>query len=177
MGHVLPPSFEEADAGQSASKGDILPISWQAMNHDEELSNPHLDPVIVILTDALQLANRPGKLVDAIIKIKHAFPSSLLWTPGIGGPDNCAVLTWFGVDLFDTARSLQAESAGAVLTWNGPRMTQDNDLEVDHWTYALNEVRSAISSKKLRELAVAQSISSPRLVEHMRYHDKYVRTP
>ena len=53
-------------------------------------------------------------------------------------------------------------------------MTQDNDLEVDHWTYALNEVRSAISSKKLRELAVAQSLSSPRLVEHMRYHDKVV---
>ena len=174
LGHVLPPSFEEADAGQSASKGDILPISWQAMNHDEELSNPQLDPVIVILTDALQLANRPGKLVDAIVKIKHTFPSSLLWTPGIGGPDNCAVLTWFGVDLFDTTRSLQAESAGAVLTWNGPRMTQDNDLEVDHWTYALNEVRSAISSKKLRELAVAQSLSSPRLVEHMRYHDKVV---
>ena len=86
LGHVLPPSFEEADAGQSASKGEILPISWQAMNHDEELSNPQLDPVIVILTDALQLANRPGKLVDAIVKIKHTFPSSLLWTPGIGGP-------------------------------------------------------------------------------------------
>ena len=132
LGHVLPPSFEEADAGQSASKGEILPISWQAMNHDEELSNPQLDPVIVILTDALQLANRPGKLVDAIVKIKHTFPSSLLWTPGIGGPDNCAVLAWFGVDLFDTTRSLQAESAGAVLTWNGPRMTQDDDLEVDH---------------------------------------------
>ena len=30
---------------------------------------------------------------------------ALLWTPGLGGPDNAAVLAWFGVDLFDTTRT------------------------------------------------------------------------
>ena len=109
LGHVLPPSFEEADAGQSASKGEILPISWQAMNHDEELSNPQLDPVIVIPTDALQLRT-PGKLVDAIVKIKHI---SFIVTLDTRNRRRLCGSSWFGVDLFDT-RSLQAESAGAV---------------------------------------------------------------
>ena len=174
IGHVLPPSFEEADAGQSATKGDILPISWQAMNHDEELLADDLNPIVVVLTDALQLANRPGRLVEAILKIKHTYPSSLLWTPGIGGPDNCAVLAWFGVDLFDTVRSRQADSVGAVLTYNGPRLSEDESEYFQQWKFALDEVRYAIKSNKLRELAVAQSLSSPRLVEHMRYHDKLV---
>ena len=174
IGHVLPPSFAEADAGQNATKGDILPISWQSMNHDEELSNQELNPIVVVLTDALQLANRPGKLVEAIVTIKHNFPGALLWAPGISGPDNCAVLAWFGIDLFDTARSNQALSSGYILTWNGPREQNENEQTVDHWDIAINEIRSAIKSSKLRELAVAQSLSSPRLVEHMRYHDKIV---
>ena len=173
IGHVLPPSFEEADAGQTASKGDILPISWQSMNHDEGLTDPELDPIIVVLSDALHLAKRPGKLVEAIVEIKHIFPSSLLWAPGISGPDNCAVLAWFGVDLFDTIRSTQANSAGAVLSWNGPKNIDNG--RTNHWEYSLDELRSAIADNRLRELAVAQSLNSPRLVEHMRYHDKIVQ--
>jgi len=172
IGHVLPPSLDEADAGEVASKGDLLPISWQSLNHDEELLNPSLNPHVVVLTDALQLANRPGKLVQAIHVIKRRFPGALLWAPGIGGPDNCAVLSWFGIDLFDTTRSKQAESHGAVLTWNGPRYLSANEPIIDHWQHALAETRSAIENNSLRELAQSQSLSSPRLVEHMRNFDK-----
>jgi hypothetical protein len=39
IGHVLPPSLDEADAGEVASKGDLLPVSWQSLNHDGELMN------------------------------------------------------------------------------------------------------------------------------------------
>ncbi|MBT4066314.1 MAG: DUF5591 domain-containing protein [Euryarchaeota archaeon] len=171
IGHVLPPSLDEADAGEVASKGDLLPLSWQSLNHDSELLDPTLNPHVVVLTDALQLANRPGRLVEAIHVIKRRFPGALLWAPGIGGPDNCAVMSWFGIDLFDTTRSKQAEAHGAVLTWNGPRMRTENEPEIDHWAAALTETRSAISSQSLRELAQSQSLSSPRLVEHMRYND------
>ena len=110
---MLPPSLDEADAGEVASKGEMLSISWQALNHDEGLLDDSLNPHVVILSDALQSANRPGKLVEAIQVIKRRFPGSLLWTPGIGGPDNCAVLSWFGVDLFDTTPSKQAAAHGA----------------------------------------------------------------
>lgn len=174
IGHVLPPSLDEADAGEVASKGDLLPISWQSLNHDEGLLDANLNPHVVVLTDALQLANRPGRLVEAIFIIKKKFPGSLLWAPGIGGPDNCAVMTWFGIDLFDTTRSKQAEAHGAVLTWSGPRMVTEDEPDVDHWQLALTETRSAISNHSLRELAQSQSLSSPRLVEHMRHFDNLI---
>ena len=172
IGHVLPPSLDEADAGEVASKGDLLPVSWQSLNHDGELMESSLNPHVVVLTDALQLANRPGRLVEAIHVIKRRFPGALLWAPGIGGPDNCAVMTWFGIDLFDTTRSQQAEAHGAVLTWNGPRYLSEEEPSVNHWEVALTETRSAIASNSLRELAQSQSLSSPRLVEHMRNYDK-----
>ena len=174
IGHVLPPSLDEADAGEIASKGQLLPLSWQALNHDEELMDENLNPHVVVLTDALQLANRPGRLVEAILVVKKRFPGALLWTPGIGGPDNCAVLSWFGVDLFDTTRTKQAEAHGAVLTWNGPRIAIEGESANSHWRSALAEVRSAILSNSLRELAQSQSLNSPRLVEHMRNHDKLI---
>ena len=174
IGHVLPPSLDEADAGEVASKGEMLSISWQALNHDEGLLDDSLNPHVVILSDALQLANRPGKLVKAIQVIKRRFPGSLLWTPGIGGPDNCAVLSWFGVDLFDTTRSKQAAAHGAVLTWSGPRLAIDCEDVSSHWKNALADVRSAISTNRLWELAQSQSLNSPRLVEHMRNHDKLI---
>ena len=44
IGHVLPPSLDEADAGEVASKGDMISVSWQSLNHDDELMNPELNP-------------------------------------------------------------------------------------------------------------------------------------
>ena len=73
IGHVLPPSLDEADAGEVASKGDMISVSWQSLNHDGELMDPELNPHVVILSDALQLANRPGKLVKAIMSSRIDF--------------------------------------------------------------------------------------------------------
>ena len=80
IGHVLPPSLEEADAGESAGDGGLLPVSWQRLNHDSSLLNLTLEPSIVVLVDAPQLASQPGKLVDALIAIKHRFPGALVWS-------------------------------------------------------------------------------------------------
>ena len=174
IGHVLPPSLDEADAGEVASKGEMLSVSWQSLNHDEELLESTLNPHVVILSDALQLANSPGKLVEAIHVIKKRFPGALLWTPGIGGPDNCAVLSWFGVDLFDTTRTMQAASHGAILTWSGPRIALEGEDPNQHWKTSLADVHYAISTNSLGELAQSQSLNSPRLVEHLRNHNKLI---
>ena len=121
IGHVLPPSLDEADAGESAGNGGLLPISWQRLNHDSSLLNLETEPSVVVLVDAPQLASQQGKLVDALIAIKHRFPGALIWTPGIGGPDNVAVLAWFGVDIFDLSRSRQCAASNIILTSSGPR--------------------------------------------------------
>ena len=81
IGHVLPPSLDEADAGESADSGPLLPVSWQRLHHDPSLMDDELQPSIVILLDSVQLAAQPGKLVKAIQTLKHRFPGALLWTP------------------------------------------------------------------------------------------------
>jgi len=115
IGHVLPPSLEDANAGEPQGTSELLPVSWQRMHHDASLTDASLSPEIVVLTDAVQLASQPGKLPSAIIALKHRFPGALLWTPGIGGPDNLAALVHMGVDLVDLARCHQAVAVGMVL--------------------------------------------------------------
>ena len=183
VGHVLPPSLDEADAGEPAETAQLLPVSWQRLNHDEALTDPNLLPDVVVLVDALQLAAQPGKLVEAITVLKRRFPGALLWTPGLGGPDNVALLTWFGVDLFDLSRSRQASVAGVLLTGQGPRhcvptMGESSSMEhqVEHWTKAIAEVRSALASDQMRALVDRQSLNSARSVEHLRRHDALCTT-
>ena len=74
VGHVLPPSLEDANAGEAQGTPNLLPVSWQRMNHDDTLTNPMLAPEIVVLTDAVQLASQPGKLPTAVMTLKHRFP-------------------------------------------------------------------------------------------------------
>ena len=175
LGHVLPPSLEDANAGEEQGTSSLLPVSWQRMNHDEGLTDASLAPEIVVLTDALQLASQPGKLPLALLTLKHRFPGALLWTPGLGGPDNVGVLASMGVDVFDLARCREAEANGVLLTAMGPRLPlqhEETSLEAQayHFMKALDEVRSSVEHGTLRGLAEKQSLSSPRLVEHLRRH-------
>lgn len=184
VGHVLPPSLDEADAGEPADYGGLLPISWQRLNHDQKLTNLPINPSIIVLVDAVQLAGQQKKLIDALVAIKHQFPGALVWTPGLAGPDNVAVLTWFGVDIFDLARSRQCAAADILLTGSGPREkvvgdayeNTDMDSQLLHWKMAINEVKSSLNSGTLRSLVEQKSLNSPKLVEHLRYHDKITRT-
>ena len=177
-GLVLPPSLVESNSGEFASGGEILPISWQSLHHDLSLNNKDLVPSIIILTDAPQLANQKGLLSEALFILRTRFPSSLIWTPGIGGPDNCAILTWMGVDLFDLARSRHASSLGVILSENGPREVEESidedssmSSQIIAWKNSLAATRSAIRQGNLRELVEKQAISSPRSVERLRIHD------
>jgi len=175
IGHVLPPSLEDANAGEPQGTSELLPVSWQRMHHDASLIDATLSPEIVVLTDAIQLASQPGKLPSAIIALKHRFPGALLWAPGLGGPDNLAALVHMGVDLVDLARCHQAVALGMVLTQNGPRpplAQEDTNLETQayHMMKAIDEVRSSVINGSIQTLAVRSSLSSPRLVEHLRKH-------
>ena len=177
-GLVLPPSLSDADTGMGQSEGGLLPVSWQRLVHDPALLEADLSPEIVVLMDAVQLAGHPGRLVRALRLLRERFPAALLWTPGLGGPDNCAVLAWFGVDLFDLSRSRQAAAHGILLSRDGPRNSDavlegeaDIAAQIAEWTAALAATRAGIRDGTLRELVEKQSLNSPRLVEHLRRHD------
>ena len=177
LGHVLPPSLEDANAGELQGTSPLLPVSWQRMNHDDGLTDPSLLPEIVVITDALQLASQPGKLPRAVLTLKHRFPGALLWAPGLSGPDNVAVLASMGIDLFDLTRCREAAANDVLLTAWGPRMPHSHEdatlaSQVRHMIQSIEEVRAAIQSGQLRTLATRQSQSSPRLVEHLRRHQE-----
>ena len=175
LGHVLPPSLEDANAGEAQGTANLLPVSWQRMHHDDSLMDGALAPEIVVLTDAVQLASQPGKLPLAIITLKHRFPGALLWAPGLGGPDNMAALASMGVDLFDLARCRQATAMNMLLTQQGPRApleheTTSIEAQVYHMVKALDETRAGIAQGSIGTLAIRSSLSSPRMVEHLRRH-------
>ena len=177
-GHTLPPSLQEANSGLGQSTGPLLPVSWQRLVHDPTLLDADLEPEIVVLQDALQLAGHRGRLVQTIRLIRERFPAALLWAPGLGGPDNCAILAWFGLDLFDLRRSQQAAAHGVLLTRDGPRQVDstsgesaDISTQISEWKASLSATRAAIDAGTLRELVEKQALNSPRLVEHLRRHD------
>ena len=177
-GHTLPPSLQDADSGMGQSTGPLLPVSWQRLVHDSSLLDADLSPDIVVIQDAVQLAGHPGRLVQTLRLVRERFPAALLWAPGLGGPDNCAILSWFGLDLFDLRRSQQAVSHGVLLTRDGPRHVDstsgesaDIQAQLSEWRASLAATRAAIRTGTLRELVEKQSLNSPRLVEHLRRHD------
>lgn len=177
LGHVLPPSLDDANAGEQQGTSALLPVSWQRMHHDAELMDESLQPEIVVLTDAVQLASQPGKLPRALLTLKHRFPGALLWTPGLGGPDNVGALALMGVDLIDLARCREASSSGVLLTQQGPRAALAHEstsveAQVYHLIKALDEARAAIAQNTIESLAFRSSFSSPRLVEHLRHHQQ-----
>ncbi len=180
-GLVLPPSIVESDSGEFGSGSEAVPVSWNSLHHDESLAVLDSEPSVIILTDSPQLAQRPGMLSQALQAVRFRFPSSLIWAPGISGPDNCALLVWMGVDLFDLSRSRYSSSLGVLLTESGPRKVEqslDEDFGMESqcalWAQAISSTRAAIREGTLRELAEKQSMSSPRSVEHLRRHDSMV---
>ena len=179
QGLVLPPSLVKSNSGEFGSGIEIFPVTWNSLHHDQSLLVMGAQPSIIVLTDAPQLSNSPGMIEQALLTIRTNFSSSLIWTPGIGGPDNCALLSWMGVDIFDLARSRQASSLGVLLSETGPRMpessTNENssmESQREMWVRAISATRSAIRDGTLRDLAERQSTSSPRSVEHLRRHDQ-----
>ena len=179
LGHVLPPEMEEADAGEAAGSGPLLPISWQRMMHDPELMDPALSPQVLVLTDALALTSNPRRFIDAVVAVKRRFPGALLWAPGIGGPDNLALLVWLGVDLFDLTRSRQATASGMLLDRGGPRTpatdlgeTSGLEAQVEAWRSAVSEVREHLVAGTLRQLVDRQALVAPSTVVQLRHHDE-----
>tara|TARA_Y100000768_G_scaffold388194_1_gene382712 strand:- start:1410 stop:3188 length:1779 start_codon:yes stop_codon:yes gene_type:complete len=177
-GLVLPSSLSKSNSGEFGSGNQFLPLSWQSLHHDISLLGAELQPSVIAITDAPQLSNSSGKLVDALNVVRRRFSSSLIWTPGISGPDNCALLSWLGVDLFDLSRSRIANANGLLLTSDGPRYAETSlgenvnmDTQIEHWRHSIASLRSAIRSGTVRELAEKASLSSPRSVERLRRHD------
>lgn len=177
QGHVYPPSLSETEGKSNGSITPVLSLSLQRMMHDSSIVDIS-SPSIVVINDAIQLAHRSKQFIEAMLVVREKFPSSLIWCPGLSGPDNLAILSWLGVDLHDLSRTKQAQAAGVLLTSNGPRKVNESlegdlnlDLQINQWKTELANVRESIKNSSLRELVEKRIMNSPKYVEMLRHHD------
>ena len=177
-GRTLPPTLAEAAVDGQGSLGPLLTLSYGRLQADSRLSE--IDPKIVVLIDAPQIAEDPTKLVAAIHMIRITWPSALLWAPGLGGADTLALLTWMGVDLVDLARLRIEASSGRVLDVSGSR-AQAIGESVDPFVCSraalageIHAVRAAILEGRMRTLVESRCSISSSMVEVLRAHDQLV---
>ena len=177
QGHVYPPSLSDTDGKSTGSVTPVLSLSLQRMMHDSSLVDIE-HPSLIVITDAIQLSIRSREFVEAMLTVRESFPSSLIWCPGLSGPDNIAFLTWLGVDLHDLSRTRQAHAAGALLTPNGPRKVNLElegeltfELQINQWKHEISTIRNSINNFNLRELVEKRVLNYPKSVEQLRHHD------
>lgn len=146
---------------------------------------------IVVLGGAFELRRNPGELVRSIVALREAVgPSKLIYAPGIMEPENLALLTYLGVDLFDSSLINYQTSKGKILLPDGKLDIEDAD-----WLYSgnlleqnllnvwneLKRVRLSLRKGFLRELVEMRAVSGPLGVaalrifdlEFYRYQEKY----
>ena len=180
-GLSLPPSLIESDAGIFPRGSAFLPITAQSLFHDPIITNLEVEPSIICFVDSIQLVNNDNLLIKSLDSVKRRFPSSLIWMPGISGPDNCSLLAWMGVDLMDLTRVKRAFSKGIHISAFGPRkidpslnQTEAWGKQIHFWKESINETREAIRDGNIRRIVEASCLSSPRSVQRLRRHDNFI---
>lgn len=76
---------------------------------------------LAVLHDALGWATNPASMAKTLVEARtKATAGRLLWAPGLGAPEDYALWTYLGVDLFDASPLLLAATRGIALTIDGP---------------------------------------------------------
>jgi archaeosine synthase len=157
------------------------------------------DPGLLLLMNSMKLINNPQKLVNRIISLNHRTHSNkILYAPGIATANNLAILSYLGVDMFDTTQCILHAHLGNLMTNSGmfPKdvshdlisscgclgCSRSNDNAEDsskiliHNISTLNSelaiVKSSIAQGKLRELVEQRMVTDPGLSTIIRTMDQ-----
>ncbi|KYK30637.1 MAG: hypothetical protein AYK22_03390 [Thermoplasmatales archaeon SG8-52-3] len=153
---------------------------------------------LYIIDHAKQIMSQPKKFVDNIVNLREEIGyQKAIYIPSVGNPTNLALLTYLGIDLFDSTFAIIAARNNSLLFEIG--MFNKNDLEenpcncplcinnkkpkdmsfqeiLNHNYYALfNEikhVRNAIQQDNLRNLLENRTKSDPNLTAILRNLDR-----
>ncbi len=146
-------------------KGNELKISHEGA---EIYSFPHL---YELLGDGI-------RFVDAAVRARELVgPIPLIYAPGLGKPNHLALLTYLGIDLFDSIPLIMSSRNGKYLDENGEwdsELGYDELLEMNYRS-ALRElqiVRKAIENRRLRDIVEMRARSEPWLYAALRLADE-----
>jgi archaeosine synthase alpha-subunit len=162
--------------GVTVVRGDPAAIAEQVKSSSSE---------IIVLGNAFEYRRDARQFAAAMVALRGgAGHKRLVYAPGIMDVSNMALLTYMGVDLFDTSllqyRSSRLEVSMAEGTisakeakWVGATTSEDVlALSMDHTAHELQLVRHMIGKQRLRELVEMRIHASPWSVSALRIFDE-----
>jgi archaeosine synthase len=143
---------------------------------------PGLESEIVVLGNAFELRRDAQAFADTVVSLRETVGADrLIYAPGLMEPSNLALLTYAGIDLFDSALPLYQSSRGRLLLTEGPLTVEDgawlagpDGAEAHNLEAAWKEmqlVRHMVRVGRLRELVETRVNSSPWMVAALRILD------
>lgn len=157
------------------------------------------DTNLLIIGNAAQLFKHAKKFVDYIVYLKEKInDQKIIYLPAVGNPINLALLTYLGIDLFDSTQAITTARNNQLFLPHGIYHKNDlkeipclcpsclhyrdktsdisfkNILEHNYYMF-LNEIkniRNHINHGNLRDLVEKQVKNNPHLTAILRYLDK-----
>ncbi|MHC1709949.1 MAG: DUF5591 domain-containing protein [Methanomassiliicoccales archaeon] len=162
--------------------GLLAPLKARSGMKDSCLPPVSESQEIAVLDGAFELRRDARAFVNALVALrKSAGRSKLIYAPGIAETSNIAVLSYLGVDLFDTSLVDHRAALGQLSLVEGSMdrskagwVPDGSDLVALNREAMLKElalVRSMISSGRMREFAELRCHSTPWNVAALRIFD------
>jgi|GEM_PF-43176 len=144
------------------------------------------DASVIALANSRKAFSNPRDFVELATKVRERIGyGRLLYAPGLGEPSSLALLTYSGIDLFDSIPLIEAARDGLVLDTDGrirlSGMAEkpcgddfDSILEYNYKAAADEavRVRNAIAAGTLRELVERRVVADTELVATLRRLDR-----
>ncbi len=133
---------------------------------------PDLGAELYVLGNAPQLLQRSDRLYEKVMGLRNKIDyHKLIYAPGIAQPQNIALLTYLGVDLFDSSFLELMDLEGVELSdWIG--FPGRPEKSRDHLLSELFLIRKGIEEGRIRELVESRARSEPWMVEVLRRADE-----
>jgi archaeosine synthase len=154
---------------------------------------------IFIVANAIKLLNQPKTFVDFFINLRKKIGyQNIIYIPSVGEPKNLALLTYLGVDFFDSTNAIVSARNNSLFFENGSfsiyELTENpcccptcfklnyapSEMKfqeiLNHNYYAIiteiKHIRNAINQQNLRNLVENRVKSDPNLTAILRILDK-----
>jgi len=188
--------YEEEIKKQKEKKKNYYILSGKIDLIDKEIKDNKSN--LLIIGNANQLYKKPKEFINYIVTIKEKIGTEKnLYLPAIAEPNNLSILTYLGIDFFDSIKAITAArnkiflfqtnnidiedlneipcSCPSCIKIKNPKKIENKSI-LNHNYYMLkneiNHIRNSINNSKLRNLVESRVNNNPHLTTLLREYDK-----